>query len=98
MGRKYFMEFLLELVLEIVLEGSLELVTEKKIPMPLRILALLVFLGIFGGLCVVFICIGLDAMNTRPAVGWLFLIIAVLLAVVVVYAFRKKWREKRRDS
>lgn len=89
------MEFILELLFEIIIEGSWELVTNKKVPIPLRILAVLVFVGIYGGLIVVFILLGLDAMKTKPVLGWLLIIIAVLLVVGVVYMIRKKWREKR---
>ena len=95
------MEFILELLFEIILEGSLmigtgdlDAETEKKIPMPIRILALLISVGIYGGLIVLFFMLGLDAMETKPAFGWLFVIVAVVFAVLVVYVIRKKWRER----
>lgn len=91
------MELIFELFLEIVIEGCLEIGTSRRVPMPLRILALLLFLGVFGGLIVLFVIIGLGAMEDNPAVGWLMIIIAVLLAVVVGYAVRKKAKEKKND-
>ena len=49
------MEFVVEFLFELILEGSIELGSEKSVPMPLRILAAIVvcifFFGM-GGFCI----------------------------------------------
>ena len=41
------MEILFEFLFEIIIEGSIELGSEKKVPIPLRILAVFIVLAVF---------------------------------------------------
>ena len=56
------MDFLFELLFDIIVEGSIELGSEKMVPMPLRILAALIVLAIFFGMGGLFVYMGYDAM------------------------------------
>ena len=44
------MEIIFEILFEIIVDGSLNTVSDKKIPLPLRILAAIVLLIVYGGL------------------------------------------------
>lgn len=90
------MEFILELILDIIIEGSLELGTSRKVPLPLRFLASIVFIAIYIGFIVLLFLIGLNVMHTNPLAGWFLLIVAVALGVGVIYAIRKKLRENNK--
>lgn len=87
-----FFEILFEIILEVVLEGSLELSTTKniRVPLLLRILAVLFIVAIGGGLCAVFLIIGVK--NEQP----LLIGISVFLLIMIIVAFITKYREYRR--
>lgn len=93
------MEFLFELLFEIVFEGSLELGTYRKVPMPLRILALLVFAAIWIGITGVIFYVGYGVMKGgNIAAAVLFYVVAVGLLVGGVYAIIKKYRENNTEE
>ena len=90
------MEFIIELLFEIIIEGSLELGTHHKVPMPLRILALLLFLSIYGLLIGGIIMIGYSsARDGDKGVAGMMYLIAALLTIVIIYVIRKKFKENK---
>lgn len=83
------MDIIFEILFEIILEGSWELSTTKsfKVPLPLRILAVLLTVGLYGGLCgILFI----EGIKNRQII---LIIIAVFLAVMTLALVIKKFRE-----
>lgn len=97
------MEFLLELLFEIVIEGSVELGSEKKVPIPLRILAAFIVLTIFFGMGGVFIYMGYNATmeNDTVAAIALFAVGAFMMfggIFIIVKMFRKKKLRCRNDN
>lgn len=76
------MDFIIEILLEIILDDALESVTEKKIPLPIRIfvaLVLLVFYLGFGG-CLLYIGIAKkNGMMTGIAIFWFLMIACVII-------------------
>ena len=88
------MEFIIELLFEIIVEGSLELGSHRKVPMPLRILALAVFGVIYGGLVFLLFASGIDAYQAgNLAAAVLLIVVSVGLLVGCVYMIRKKFKE-----
>ena len=88
------MEFIFELLFEIIVEGSLELSTHKKVPMPLRILALGVFGFIYGGLVFLLFVTGVDAYREgNPVAAVLLIAVSLGLVVGCIYMTRKKFKE-----
>lgn len=87
-----FFEIIFEIIFEVVLEGSLELSMTKsiKVPLLLRILAVLFICVIFGGLCAVLFLAGIK--NKQP----LLVGIAIFIFVMMIVAFITKYREYRR--
>lgn len=53
------MEFLIEIILEITIEGVFVTATAKRVPIPLRILAGILALGLFGGVIFLLIFLGI---------------------------------------
>ena len=89
------MEFVLELIFDIIVEGSIALGSEKKVPMPLRILALLIVLVIFGGFAAFLFIIGYDLMiDGQTAGAVLFYAVAVFFVGGCVYQARKMFRAR----
>lgn len=52
------MDFLIELLLDIILEGSIEAVSEKRVPFPVRILLTIVLIVFFVGVFVLLFYLG----------------------------------------
>ena len=88
------MDFLFELLFEIIIEGSLEIGTSRKVPLLLRILALLVFLVVFGGVAVLLFVCGFNALREKEmAFGVLCLAVSLLLVFGSIYMVAKKFRK-----
>jgi len=94
------MEFLLELLFDIIVEGSIELSTQKKVPMPLRILALIISFGIFGFLAAIFFFVGYDFVTEhKSAPAILFFIIGAAVVTGFFYMIWKTYRDNNlKDS
>lgn len=91
------MEFVIELIFEIIIEGSMEIWSEKKLPMPLRILAAIIFLVFYLGFVGVFLFMGYNAMIDHDIVAAvLFFAVGFGILIAVIYLIRKKFNEKRR--
>ena len=92
------MEFILELLFDIIIEGSIELGSEKKVPMPLRIIALLVVWIIFFGMGGICIYEGYEAYVTGATPGaWLafgFGAFMILGGVFIAYKMFRKKKER----
>lgn len=87
-----FFEILFNILFELIIEGSLEVSMTKsiKVPLLLRILAVLFIVVIYGGLCAVFLIVGIK--NEQP----LLIGISVVLLIMVIVAFVIKYRGYRR--
>lgn len=89
------MEFLLELLFEIILEGTLELGTSRRVPVVIRILALLLILALFGGVTILIVIAGIHVLKQGDTlVGVLLLAAALLMALVSIYMVVKKIRRR----
>ncbi len=89
------MEFLLELLFEIVVEGSIELGSEKTVPIPLRILAAFIVLAVFfgmGGLC---IYMGYDAILVGDKTAAIAFVVGILLMFGGMFIILKMFRKKK---
>lgn len=77
------MEFLLELLFEIILEGTLELGTSRRVPVVIRILALLLILVLFGGVTILIVIAGIHVLKQGDTlVGVLLLAASLLMALI----------------
>ena len=93
------MEFIFELIFEIIVEGSIELGSEKKVPMPLRILALLVVLVLYIGFAGAIFFIGYDAMiNDQIGVSILLYAVSVFILAGGMYQVRKMFKAHRENE
>ena len=83
------MDVILEIVLTMILEGTMEFATEKKIPLFLRVLAAVLLLVLYAGVCGFLIYIGI-VNKSRLTIG-----IALFLAVMVAAAIAWKYKEMK---
>lgn len=89
------MEFLFEFLFELIIEGSIELGTSRRVPMVVRVLAILVFLAVYAGIIVAFILIGCSAMQEgSTAAGVLCLAVAFGVALGGIRMIVKKMRRR----
>jgi len=92
------LEFLFELIFEIIIEGSFELGASKKVWLPIRILAMILFIAIYVGFFALFIYVSISIMETNLAGGILLLVLFAAIAVGGAYGFVKKYKERRKKS
>ena len=81
------MDFLVETIVEIVFEGCVSILYEKKVPLIIRLivgfLVCACYVGVIGAIMYV-------AINNKSIV---LFVVAILLTVIVVYAFLKNYRK-----
>ena len=76
------MEVILEFLFELIVEGSLEASSDKKIPLPLRIIAGIVLIGIYGSLIGFCIFSGIHDRN------WIVLVLGIIILVITILGAR----------
>lgn len=90
------MEFLFELLFDIIVEGSIELGSEKTVPMPLRILAALIVLVVFFGMGGLFVYMGYEAMLGSDKVAAIALFaVGALMVLGGIFVISKMFYKKR---
>lgn len=91
------MEFLFEIIFEIVVEGAIAATSEKRVPLPLRIIAAVVVVGLFGGVLFLIIFTGilcLQGKDKQPAVAVLMFLIAAVFVAGMTYKAIKFYKNK----
>ena len=82
------MEFLLELIFSIVFDGCIELASERKVPLPVRIICALLVIAVYlllgGGL----VLIGI--FEKQPVISIIGVFILLLMLILCI----KKYRER----
>lgn len=90
------MEFVLELLFDIIVEGSFEIGKERRVPMPLRILALLVLWVIFFGMGGIFIYEGYEAYVAGAMLGaWMAFGLGIFMIIGGIFIAYKMFKKKR---
>ena len=91
------MEFLFEIIFEVVVEGAIAATSEKRVPMPLRILAAVFVVGLFGGVLFLIIFTGilcLQGEDKQPAVAVLMFLIAAIFAGGLTFKAAKFYKNR----
>ena len=83
------MELIFDILFDIIVEGSIGAVGDKKVPLPLRILAAVLLIAVFGTLVVVGLYIGISQKD------WIGFAIAGLIVVIVLGAIWKTVKRHR---
>ena len=91
------MEEIFEFIFEIIIEGTVELAKSRHVPLPLRILAALLIIALYGGMIFLIVWAGLASFNNSElnggkTLGVLLFIGAFGLTVAVVWQFVKALR------
>lgn len=90
------MEFLIELLFEIVVEGSIELGSEKTVPIPLRILAAFIVLAVFFGMGGLVIYMGYDEiLNGDKTAAIALFVVGIFFMFGGMFIILKMFRKKK---
>ena len=96
------MEFIVELLVEIVLEGTIAIGSERKVPMPIRILCAFVEWMIFFGMGGLLIYIGYEAAISNDTVAAVALIVVggcmIIGGIFIAYKMFRKKREQENET
>ena len=85
------MEIILEILFELIVEGSIGAVGDKKIPVPIRILAAVFLLLLFGAVVGALIYIGISEGS------WIAVAAGIAIVLITVFAIWSTVR-KHRDN
>lgn len=85
------MEIILEVLFELIVEGSVEALGDKKVPVPIRILAAAFLVLLLGAVVGALIYIGISERS------WIVLAAGIAIALIAVFVI---WRtvRKHRDK
>ena len=84
------MEIIFEIIFEIIIDGSLNAVSDKKIPLILRILSAIVLLIVYGGLVGLCLFWGIHDKSV------VLIIVGIGLLIFFGLAFIKTYKSRRR--
>ena len=91
------MEILFEFIFEVIVEGAIAATSEKRVPMPLRILAAVFVVGLFGGVLFLIVFTGimcLQGEDRQPVVAVLMFLIAGIFAVGLTLKTVKHYKNR----
>lgn len=91
-------EIVFEILFELIFDGSLEIGTSKKVPMPVRILAAIVFLIFAGGILTLLFLAALAVMQNSIVLGWIFILFDMFLAGCIIFSIWKKMKSSGHDN
>lgn len=90
------MEFLIELLFDIIVEGSIALGSEKTVPMPLRVIAVIINLIVFFGMGGVFIYMGYESLLEQDQAACIGLsVVGVFMIVGGIFIVYKMFHKKK---
>lgn len=97
------LEGLFEVLFEMIVEGAFDAASSRRVPLPLRILAAVVVLGIFGGLVFLMIFGGVCCLNDGELTNGVVLAVimfafAAFVAGAVIWKFFKAYKNRSRDN
>lgn len=87
------MNFVIELILELVMEGGLEVGKNKKFSKWIRYPLLFLIIIFYSAVILLLIYLGISVYKTNITGGIALLLIAVILLILTVKAFRKNYNE-----
>ena len=92
------MDFLFELLFDIIVEGSIELGSEKSVPMPLRILAVLIVIAVFFGMGGLVVYMGLEAMSAGDNGAAIMMnTVGAIMVCGGIFTIFKMFRKKKQN-
>ena len=83
-------DFILDILFDLIVDGSFEAVDNKKVPVPVRILAAVILIGTYVGAFAFVLYIGITEKN------WIIIVVDVIAAIIIGYAFWNTAKKRRR--
>lgn len=94
------MDILFEFIFEIIVEGALAATSSRRVPLPLRILAAVIVVGVFGGAIFLIAFTGvllLRSEDNMTALAVLMFLIAALIAGMLIWKVVKFYKNRMKD-
>ncbi|MBE6713119.1 MAG: hypothetical protein E7580_06325 [Ruminococcaceae bacterium] len=89
------MDFLFELIFELFAEGTVELSKCTKVPKWIRYPLIGIIVLFSAGILAIILFTGIAMLRSLPIVGILFIVLAVALAVIAVFKFKKTYLKRK---
>lgn len=96
------LEGLFEVLFEIIVEGAFDAASSRRVPLPLRILAAVIVVGLFGGIVFLMIFGGIRCLNDEEITNGVVLAVilfafAAFIAGVLVWKFIKAYKSRTKN-
>ena len=91
------MEILFEFIFEFIVEGAVLAASEKRVPIPLRVLAAVFLIGLFGGVIFLLIFVGILCLRgeeKQPAIAILMFLIAAIFVIGLTVKATKFYKNR----
>ena len=84
------MEIIMEFLLDLIVEGSLEASSDKTVPLPIRIIAAIVLIGVYGGLIGFCFYLGIRGRS------WVLIILGIIILSLTALGVRAVYKKRKR--
>lgn len=96
------LDCLFEVLFEIIVEGAFDAASSRRVPLPLRILAAVIVVGLFGGIVFLMIFGGIRCLNDEEITNGVVLAVilfafAAFIAGVLVWKFIKAYKSRSKN-
>lgn len=94
------MEILFEILFEIIVEGVLEAATNRRVPLPVRIVAAVIVVGLFGGVIFLIVFAGVLCLRSEDnliAVAVILFLLAAFIAGALIRKVVKFYKNRLKD-
>ncbi len=97
------LEGLFEVLLEIIIDGALDAASSRRVPLPLRILAAVIVVGVFGGIVFLMIfggirCLSDDELTNGVVLAVILFAFAAFIAGAIIWKFIKAYKSRTRNQ
>lgn len=93
-----FIETLVEFVAEFIMEGSFQAATAKKVPLIIRIVAVIILAAVYIGLNFVLVFVGIQSIKDNTAIAVILFAAAafvdIALAVITIKYCKKRQKNE----
>lgn len=92
------MEILFEILLDLLSEGVTEASLSKKVPKPVRYIAIVLVVLFFAAVLGLILFMGAVLLKEKPAAGWVVLLFGLTMAALSIAKFKKVYPDRQGEE
>lgn len=96
------LEGLFEVLLEIIVDGAIDAASSRRVPLPFRIIAAIIVVGLFGGIVFLMIfggirCLSDDELTNGVVLAVILFAFAAFIAGAIIGKFIKAYKSRTKN-